>query len=215
MFNFVIKFQIYSKMNRFCIAFISLAALLLAGVSCNDTKTYAEYLSSEKEAVKNLIKDSSIVVLSQFPSDGKFKSNEFYKDENSGVYFNVIDRGDVTLDKDGNLDEASKVSAGEKVYVRYNGLTYFKSDTTRYNNMDAVSNPFPDEFTYYTTANTLNMSSYYSSTTPGWTIPLKYVGHNGKVKMIIPFIYGSSSYAQSNYEPTYINLLIFRLGKHL
>ena len=195
---------------------LSLIGLMAISSSCNKTKTYAEYLSGEKDAIEDFIRDSGIVVLKSFPSDGKFKPKEFYKDEASGVYFNVIERGDVTLDAQGNLDNASKVAAGEEVYVRYEGMLYFSNDTVRYSNMNPVTNPMPDSFIYRTTATTLNISSYYSETTAGWTIPLKYVGHNGRVKMIIPFLFGWS-YDRSNgrFVPVYYDQVIFRLANHI
>ncbi|MDR1518505.1 MAG: DUF4827 domain-containing protein [Dysgonamonadaceae bacterium] len=196
---------------------LSLIALMAISSSCNKTKTYAQLLAEEKDAIEDLRRDSGFVFLKQFPADGKFSPKEFYKDEDSGVYFNIIDRGDVSLDAKGNLDEASKVAVGEEVYVRYSGLVYFKGDTIRYSNTGAS---FPDEFKYYGTASQLNISSYYSSTygnatTPGWTIPLKYVGHNGRVKMIIPFNFGDASYAQSSYQPAYYHLVKYRLAKHI
>ncbi|MDR1743667.1 MAG: DUF4827 domain-containing protein [Dysgonamonadaceae bacterium] len=203
--------------KKISLLMLSIVSLTVLNSSCNKTKTYAEYLAEEKDAIKELLKDSDFVVLNRFPTDGKFKANEFFKDDDSGVYFNIIDRGDVTLDSDGNLDAASAVAIGEEVYVRYSGLIYFKNDTTKYSNM-LVS--FPEEFKYYGTATTLNMSTYYSSTygnatTPGWTIPLKYVGHNGQVKMIIPFNFGDADYAQAYYEPAYYNLVKYRLSKHI
>ncbi|NLB56703.1 MAG: DUF4827 domain-containing protein, partial [Lentisphaerae bacterium] len=54
---------------------------------------------------------------------------------------------------------------------------------------------------------TTSTKSYYD--TLGWAVPLIYVGHTGKVKMIIPFDMGSS-YDQSQYEPTYYDMVQYR-----
>lgn len=205
-------------MKKFCVVFFSLVGLVILATSCNDTKTYAQYLKEERNAIKDLLRDSNFVVLNEFPKNGVFAANEFYLDEASGVYFNVISRGDVTLDSNGDLDESSKVQTNEKVYVRYKGLSYFSvdSDTTKYNNMDAGNNVFADSFTYYGVATTANLSSYYSETSAGWTIPLDYVGHNARVKMIIPFNFGwSYDRSSSRYVPALYDLVIFRLEKHI
>ena len=57
-------------MKKLTLFFLSLLACGLAFQACDNTKTYAEMLEDEKDAIKAFIRDSSITVISQ---------TEFYK----------------------------------------------------------------------------------------------------------------------------------------
>jgi len=173
-------------------------SLILAGlfltVSCKDRMTYADYLDREEEAIDLFIESNNLTILRDFPSDSTFGENEFYKDPATGVYFHIIDYG----------NKSQELQWKEEVYVRFSGLHYFNTDdTTRYSNFRSL---YAEEFKYIGPVNTSTKSNY---TTPGWVVPLNYVGHNGRVKMIIPFNMGSS-YDQSQYEPTYYDLVLYR-----
>ncbi|NLY25257.1 MAG: DUF4827 domain-containing protein [Bacteroidales bacterium] len=172
----------------------TLFALLILASSCQDRKTYADYLKDESRAIDLFISKHNLTILDEFPEDGQFGDNDFYKDKNSGVYFNIIEVGDTTL----NLQWK------EEVYVRFSGLEYFMTgDTTRYSNMNSV---FPEEIVFIGPVNSNTKGSY---STPGWIVPLGYVGHNGKVKMIVPFDMGSS-YDKSQYQPTYYDRVLYK-----
>ncbi|MDD2313355.1 MAG: DUF4827 family protein [Proteiniphilum sp.] len=173
---------------------IMLSGLLFLTISCKDTMTYADYLDREAEAIDLFIESNNLTILKDFPSGKAFKENEFYKDPGTGVYFHIISYGDTT----------KKLQWKEEVYVRFSGLHYFNTeDTTRYSNLNSS---YPEEITFIG-AVTSSTKSYYD--TPGWAVPLSYVGHTGKVKMIIPFNMGSS-YDQSQYEPTYYDMVQYR-----
>ncbi len=178
---------------------ISLLGLLILSVSCNKKKTYADLLKEENKAIDRFITSNRLVILKDFPKDGKFKENEFFRDKATGVYYNIVKLGDTI-----NLP---KVKLGEEVHVRFSGLRYFSTtnDTTEFNNLNSS---YPETFTYRGTVN-LENRSLYSGTTPGWTVPLEHIGHTGKVKMIIPFNWGSQSDKQG-YTPTYYNSVEYR-----
>lgn len=180
---------------------LSLAALLIFGVSCNKRKTYADLLKDETKAIDKFIAKNRLVILDEFPQNGNFQSNEFYRDPATGVYYNIIDVGDTV--------NIGKIKEGEEVYVRFSGLKYFsKNDTIEYSNLDPIRSPFPETFVYRGPVTMIN-KSLYSATTPGWAVPLGFVGHTGKVKMIIPFNMGSSS-DQAGYTPTYYESIQYR-----
>lgn len=174
------------------IAFI-LIGLFILTTSCNNKKTYAEYLKDERKAIDLLIAKNNFIVLKEFPADSVFGNNEFYKDPETGVYFNIIERGD-----------PARPQWREEIYVRFKGLNYFKdNDTIRYSNYHSV---FPEQFEYVGPISSTTRSSYAM---PAWVVPLAYVGHKGKVKMIVPFEMGSSL-DQSQFEPTYYDQVEYR-----
>ncbi|SFL26031.1 DUF4827 domain-containing protein [Proteiniphilum acetatigenes] len=175
---------------------LTLVSLVILTTSCNNRKTYADYLKDEKKAIDLLISKSNFEILREFPVDSVFGENEFYKDPNTGVYFNIIDLGDTTY----------RPQWREKIYIRFKGLHYFATDdTTRYSNYQST---FPEVLEYFGPVNSTTLSAY-SSSTAGWAVPLSYVGHRGKVKLIVPFEMGSS-YDQSSYQPTYYEQVEYR-----
>ncbi len=183
-----------SKMKKIIAIITTLTALLILASSCQDRKTYADYLKDESRAIDLFISKHNLTILDQFPEDGEFGDNDFYKDKNTGVYFNIIDVGDTT----------QNLQWKEEVYLRFRGLQYFMTeDTTTYSNFKSV---FPEEIVFVGPVNSTTKANY---STPGWVVPLTYVGHNGKVKMIIPFDMGSS-YDKSQYQPTYYDLVLYK-----
>ena len=59
-------------MKKLTLFFLSLLVCGLAFQACDNTKTYAEMLEEEKEAIKAFIKDNNIKVISQ---------TEFYRND--------------------------------------------------------------------------------------------------------------------------------------
>lgn len=181
---------------------LCLLAVMTVTTSCNKRKTYAELLKDETKAIEKFISENKLVILTEYPANSVFKPTEFYRDPATGVYFNVVETG--------NIAEANKVKEGEEVYIRFSGLRYFTSDkdTTKYTNLDPIRSPFPQTLIYRGPV-TMRNRSLYSSTTSAWAVPLTHVGHGGKVKMIVPFNMGSSS-DQSNYSTTYYDNVQYR-----
>lgn len=185
-------------MKKIVITVSTLIGLLMIISSCNNRKTYAEYLDDESKAIDLFLSQRNLNVLNEFPEDGMFNDNEFYKDPATGVYLQIVSLGDTSR----NLEWK------EEVYVRFSGLEYFMTgDTTRYSNTKSV---FPEEIIFVGPVNSSNKGNY---STPGWVVPLSYVGHNGKVRLIVPFDMGSS-YDKSQYQPTYYDLVNYRFQSH-
>ncbi|NLX67067.1 MAG: DUF4827 domain-containing protein [Bacteroidales bacterium] len=173
-----------------------LVSLLTVTTSCNNKKTYSDRLKDERKAIDHFIAKNNLEILKDFPSDKRFGKDEFYKDPYTGVYFNIVEYGDTTI----------KPLWREKVYIRFSGLHYFAtSDTILYTNYQST---FPEELEYYGAVTSITISAY-SSINTGWAVPLSYVGHRGKVKLIVPFESGSS-YDQSQYTPTYYEQVEYR-----
>lgn len=90
-------------MKKLVFLFLSLLTAGSLFQACDDSKTYAEQLEDEKNAVERFIKDSAIHVISvsefeQNDSVTKAKANgdaydEFVFFSSEGVYMQIIDRG--------------------------------------------------------------------------------------------------------------------------
>ena len=179
-------------MKKIHIISLGLTALLALTASCNKTPTYIDRLNDEADAIKKFISENKIVVLEEYPSDSTFEANEFYKDPASGVYYNVVDRGTLGV----------RAKLGEEIYIRFSDLRYFMTDdTTKYTNDNAETSPMPQTIIYRGPLSSATRS-LYTTATPGWVAPLPHVGHNGRVKMIIPFNMGSE-YDRSKFHATY------------
>lgn len=183
------------KLSAYIVLF---AGLMLLTTACNKRKTYADHLKDEKKAIDLFISKNNLTILKDYPSSGTFKSNEFYRDPGTGVYFNIIDKG-----------TSDSVKLNEEVYVRFSGLKYFmENDTLTYNNSDTDRSPFPETIVYKGPVNYMTRTLYQAST-PAFVVPLKHLGHGGKAKMIVPFNMGSQ-YDVRNYQPTYYETVEYR-----
>ena len=174
-------------MKKIIIAF--LIGIVAVGIlsSCNKSRTYAQRLGDERKTIERFIDKNDLKVLKEYPQDSIFKSNEFYFDSSSGVYYNVIDKG-----------SARRIKNGEEFYIRFKGLKYISGqDTTTYSNVGSLQ---PEVLVY-------GNSSTYSST--AWITPLKNVGDRAKVRMIVPFNAGLSSDNQS-YRTAYYEEIDYR-----
>lgn len=175
---------------------LSLVFIAALSSSCNKRKTYADLLKEENRAIDKFIAKNKLTILDAFPKNGAFKEHEFYRDPATGVYFNIIQVGDTI--------NTEKAKEGSEVHVRFKGLKYFsKNDSIEYNNYDPIMSPWPETFVYRGLVTIANRSLY---ATPGWAVPLQYVGRKGKVKLIVPFNMGSST-DQQGYTPTYYDSL--------
>lgn len=175
------------KKINFKISF--LLAILFVVISCNNTATYIDYLNSEKKSIKKFIKENNIKVLTEYPSDSTFADNEYYYDPVTGVYYNVIDKGD------------RKPLLGEEIYIRYKDVRYISDNDTTVYDGNFFSIYGPETLTYG------NSTTYPCK---GWLAPIPKVGNNGRVKMIVPFNSGTS-YNQTYYYTVYYGLVLYHV----
>ena len=198
-------------MKKLTLFFLSLLACGLAFQSCDNTKTYAEMLEDEKDAIKAFIRDSSITVISQtefYRNDSTTKENE-YVQLASGVYMNIVNKGSANL--------ADTVKPNDQILVRFSEYSLMDKKAT-------ISNlgyaEVVDEFNYRVTSSSIAgqftqgfMLSYYGPAVPaGWLVPLDYVRDGACVKLIVPSKMGHSSAMQSVY-PYYYYIQKYQIYK--
>ena len=172
------------------------AILVAVFAACNNDETYADKLKNESKAIDRFIEEKGLKILSSMPSDYVFAEDEYYKDDESGIYLRIINRGDINK-------MASKETQSLVYFRYYKTLRFSTEDTTTYSNNGAYD---PIKFTYGD-ANTYTdyyaSSDYaYSFMSPACAFPLDYVGEDGEVSLIVPFANGSAL-QQRNYEPLF------------
>jgi hypothetical protein len=189
---------ILSGIKKIIFFTVSLVFLSPIFFSCDSAKTPQEYMREEKKAIERYIDRSGIIVLENYPSDGKFKDNEYFKSKD-GLYFHVINEG----------NSEKKVAQYDEVMVRYEYYCDIKKlatgDSTKYY-LDYFY--FPITFKY-------NIPGSYNPdlVCSGWIIPLEFIYEGAIVDMIVPSSLGSQT-NNSVYRPIfYKNLQYTRFLK--
>lgn len=186
------------KYYLFFLILISSVAL----ISCEKkSKSYAERLRDEIRIINRFIIKNGIIVLDKIPEDTIFKPNEFYKDPLTGVYINIIDKGG-----------ERKAKPGEEIYIRFDGYRIIsaKNDSATYSTMQSEN---PSTLIYRGVVTLENKDALYGGTTPAWVVPLSFIGHKGRAKMIVPFNMGAQAERQ-NYHTTYYDLITYNFEDH-
>lgn len=207
-------------MKTFYIVLLGIIGLGFFIQSCDNSKTYAELKEDEREAIRRFIELKNIKVIDedQFraqDSTTNVANNEYVLFEESGVYMQVLNRGNGEVLSDGRYEILTRY--WEEV-IAEDGT----SDTLS-SNMNPNSFPYPDEFILTKTSNSLSASfagygamyqAHGSAYVPsGWLLPLNYlkVGRENsgrsKVKLIVPHSEGTSTASGQvvpcHYEITY------------
>lgn len=128
--------------------------------SCDDSKTYAELKEEEREAIKRYIELNNIKVISEAEfqkqdSTTNLSDNEYVLFEESGVYMQVVERGDGEVLTDGRYE----------ILTRYWELVINEDGTadTISSNMNGNYYPHPDEFKLTKSKSSLSASFVGSS----------------------------------------------------
>lgn len=195
------------KILPFIFALMAISAIFCA---CDETKTYAEKMEEEDNAIEAFIRDSSITVISQ----SEFYANDSVTDVSkneyvqlaSGVYMQIVDKGSENL--------ADTIRPNEVVLVRFSEYSLFDKMVTVSN----LETPYMvDEFRYTVTSTSIAgifstgtvgaMYYYYGSTTvpAGWLAALAYIRDGAHVKLIVPHKMGHDR-ALSNVYPYFYDL---------
>ena len=111
------------KILPFIFALMAISAIFCA---CDETKTYAEKMEEEDDAIEAFIRDSSITVISQ----SEFYANDSVTDVSkneyvqlaSGVYMQIVDKGSENL--------ADTIRPNEVVLVRFSEYSLFDKMVT-------------------------------------------------------------------------------------
>ena len=184
------------KKKQFIFIFLSL--LLIIVTSCKDRMTYADYLKQESKAIELFILENDFSVLESYPKNGVFNQNDFYKDPETGVYFNIVEYGDTS----------ENLKNSEKILVRFSGKYFMKNDTLTFSN---INSEWPFEMEYNGPVNNVTKNYY---TVPGLAVPLSRVGHNGVVKLIVPFNMSSPGDRQQ-YKPVFYDYVKYRFENQI
>lgn len=181
-------------MKKLTLFFLSLLACGLAFQACDNTKTYAEMLEDEKDAIDAFLKDSSFVVISQsefYRNDSMTANNEFVQLA-SGVYMQILDKG--------SKNPADTVKANDQILVRFSELNISSREITLSN---LYYPELVDEFNYRVTSTSIagqftqGMMLYYGPAVPaGWLVPLAYVRDRAHVRVIVPSKMGHNTAMQ-------------------
>lgn len=188
--------------------------LLTVGFSfqaCDDTKTYAEMLEEEDNAIEDFINEKGIKVISQtefFDNDSitDVKKNEFVQ-LSSGVYMQIVDKG--------SDNPADTIKNNDLVLVRFMEYSLLDKDTILSN----LTLPYlVDEFKYTASSSSIAgiftqgmMYMAYGSAVPaGWLVPLPYVRDKARVRLIVPSKMGHQSAMQHVY-PYYYDITKYQI----
>lgn len=192
-------------MKKLVLLFLSLLAFSFAFQACDDSKTYAEMLEEEDDAIAAFIRDNDIQVISQTEFFNNDSTTDVSKNEyvqlSSGVYMQIVDKGSDNL--------ADTVKNNNEILVRFMEYSILDKDTSL-SNLNAVETV--DAFRYTVTSSSIAgifmkggfMYSYYGSSVPaGWLVPLPYVRDMAHVKLIVPSKMGHSTAMQYVYPYFY------------
>lgn len=180
-----------------------LIILLLTTTACEKTQSYSELLREEEKAV-NWYLSSQIVMLDLPEKPSDFITCEmagenapFYKIDPEGyVYMQIV-----------SADFEDIVDEGDLVYFRFSreNISYM------YEGIDQIPEGNSDFLSYGPTSFVYKNSTLTSTTRWGTGIqmPLKYVGFNSEVNLVLRSYYGFSQ-EQSTCVPYLINLRYFK-----
>lgn len=195
----------------FNILLIVCAALLT--LSCNKTKSYTDRLNEQKDVINLLIDKENIEVLKHYPEDGVFQENQFVLLDN-GVYMNVIDPGTEQRAVSGKTRILYRCIVSypkDPVYGNSSPYYQFYNDKEgkciNYGPLSSGTVPIPFIYGDYASMN----NPYVSE---GIQAPLEYVGDRAKVKLIVPFKYGTYP-DQGNYQPAYYETIQYIFEENL
>ncbi len=180
-------------MKKVSLSFLLLLVLGLSLQSCKKSKTYAEMLKEEKEAIKNFIEDQKIKVITtaQFyaqDSTTNVAENEYVLFKDNGVYMQIVNKG-----------EGEKIPEEVRVEIlsRFIEVKISTGDTLMMNPVYGYENP--EELICRKVGTNISgtfasgyMTTYGSSVPTGWLIPLNYINlgrstsNLAKVKLIVP-----------------------------
>jgi hypothetical protein len=193
-------------------AFLGVVACAGLALSCSGTATYADMLENEQKAINALFARRGFELIKNYPADGHFDEGSFFKMEN-GVYIHVIDTG------------GERAVTGEIISARYT-VNYFSLDSTLYlpfSNYGPHSNgTMPVVFYYGNYSITIPneggtndlQTALEAVMSEGLQAGLQYVGHGGKVKLIVPFKVGCSSDMSSG-TPVFFETVEYKLSRLL
>lgn len=208
------------------LAFLLLSIFTIGGLftACDNTKTYAEMLEDERNAVDAYIKKNGINVISveQFEKDTvtDVSKNEYVGFSN-GVYMQIVKRYG---SKYSSLEAAPEFENNNLILSRFVEVYIFDNDTTIASNVAnkyEYLNLYPDGFRYTDNGYSqygqfvsepglayyfgYGMASVYDSpiVPAGWLMSLNYLRDGAHVRLIVPSKSGHNTAQQQVYPYFY------------
>lgn len=202
-------------MKKSIYAFLLLTAVILLG-ACTDYETYGEQKEKERDAIAKFIKDSAITVISETvfaaqDSTTDLSRNEYVYLNKSGVYMQIVNKGDGRPLEDGksvNLICRFIELNIKQSTIYYNAIGYvFDSDKL---NVKRAGDTYTASF-----VSGRMLEAYGASVPAGWLVTFNYLNFGrstanlAKVRLIVPHSQGHST-ASSNVYPYYYELTFQR-----
>lgn len=180
---------------------LSIAALALG--ACNDSKSYAELLTEENQAINAYLLNQTVEL--SLPENNNFITGEdapFYKlDEEGSVYMRVIDAGNPEW----------KAQPDEQIYFRFMRWSLLNYDPYTQEHIEGWGNS--DDLTLGSAS--FRFGNYTLSSSASWgsglQLPLNYIGLESEVYLIIKSQYGLTSEI-SNVTPFLYHVRYFKRG---
>lgn len=194
-------------MRKVCLFLLASLTLTILLGACSKRDTYADKLKKERKAITNFLVEHDIDVLPEFPEGGIFDENEFFKDENTGVYFRIKTIG---------TGDTIKLNNQLSLYTDTLNIYLVKNDTLTGNGVNYPSNPMYGYYmrlTYgkentYVQQNSGERAEYYFKSA-GFVLPLRYgLRDKSEVSILVPFSSGST-YQQADYDALYMESLTY------
>lgn len=189
-------------MKYFTLAFTGLMIIVLCGTSCSKGKSYSELLREEEKACNWYLSNQRVEP--SVPADSILKTGPdapYYRiDDDGNIYMQVIELGDTT----------DMAEVGDIVYFRFtrwNIKWLYQGETLNgAGNADdlGTSTLGPTSFVYGNYQ--VSSSAAYGS---GIQSPLRFVGNNSEVNLVLKSYYGFST-DQSECLPYLINVKYFK-----
>lgn len=181
------------------ITYLLAAMALVPMVSCSDSESYANLLKEEEKASNWYLASKTICL--DIPKDSVFITGEnapYYKmDEDGYLYMQVINPG----------DKSSRPKDGEKVFFRYmrmNIKNLYKNGTATWEGNAENMEMAPNSFWF----NNFKLDDSQKFGT-GIQTPLKYLGYNSEVNLVLKSYYGFSD-GQAYCLPYAVNVRYFK-----
>ncbi len=199
-------------MKKLIVLFLSLLAVGGIFQACDNTKTYAEMLEEERDAINAFVKERNIktITVEEFEKDTvtDVASNEYVLFSN-GIYLQIVNRG--------SEDPADAFANNNLIVTKFMEVDILANDTTTASN---VHNPYdylnvyPEGFRYTVSGTYLygqfiseaglfsTMGYAYSGNTTvpsGWLFALKYLRSGAAIKIIVPSKMGHTTAQQYVY----------------
>lgn len=180
--------------NKLVFTFGFVISLLLLTTACSKTKSYAEMVKEENEAISRFIEEEGLSVVEEMPSTIPFADKVYYKTP-EGLYIHIKAKG----------TPVSFSADPDKVYMEYEAYSFFKSNSTKGGAGTLPSFSYNNQYAAYG-------SDYLCE---GMLIPIKTekfgLGDDSRVNIIIPSKLGTSS-QQSAVEPVYYEGLTYTVS---